>query len=173
MVWAIAIGMAGGVLAGAGGLVLAVRLGAPGLPGWVRRARVRQATGVGRWRPEREAGGGDGRTAITTDGNDPRGGLARKSLDSLRVGVVVLDPNDQPVLVNPSARAMGLLRVGSQPGTIAAHPVVRSLAAHVRRSGVRREVELDLPRGGEDGAAGPLGVLLRGVGLGGDRKSVV
>ena len=30
-------------------------------------------------------------------------GLGRKSLDSLRVGVVVLDAEDQPVLVNPAA----------------------------------------------------------------------
>lgn len=117
--------------------------------------------------------GGDGRPAIATDpedngalSRDPRGGLARKSLDSLRVGVVVLDPADEPVLVNPSARAMGLLRAGPRPGTMAAHPIVRTLAGQVRRGGVRREVELDLPRSGEDGAAAPLGVLLRAVGLG-------
>lgn len=103
---------------------------------------------------------------------DPRGGLARKSLDALRVGVVVLDPDDQPVVVNPSARAMGLLRSGGQPGRLAAHPVVRTLAAQVRRSGVRREVELDLPRVGEAGAADPLGVILRAVGLGGGYVSV-
>lgn len=117
--------------------------------------------------------GGDGRVAIATepaDGapapRDPRGGLARKGVDSLRVGVVVLDSADEPVLVNPSARAMGLLRAGPRPGTMAAHPIVRTLAAQVRRSGVRREVELDLPRGGDGGVADPLGVLLRAVGLG-------
>jgi two-component system sensor histidine kinase SenX3 len=98
--------------------------------------------------------------------SDPRGGLARMSLDSLRVGVVVLDESDEPVLVNPSARAMGLLRAGGKPGTMLAHPIVRSLAGQVRRGGVRREVELDLPRGGEGDAADPLGVLLRAVGLG-------
>jgi len=164
MDWAVAIGLAGGMLAGSGAAVLAV---------WLRPGRSRRI-----WPPmfpgTRRAGsggvldgtGGDGRTAIPTGENDPRGGLARKSLDSLRVGVVVLDPADQPVLVNPSARAMGLLRAGSRPGGIAAHPMVRSLAAQVRRTGVRREVELDLPRSGEDGAADPLGVLLRGVGLG-------
>jgi two-component system sensor histidine kinase SenX3 len=130
--------------------------------------------------------GGDRGAAITTErpgsprerepfprgGKDPRGGLARKSLDSLRVGVVVLDGDDEPVLLNPSARAMGLLRAGPRPGTIAAHPVVRSLAAQVRRGGVRREAELDLPRGGEVGAADPLGVLLRAVGLGGEYVAV-
>lgn len=155
MVWAVAIAVAGGLLAGWGAFALVAA-----------RHRARPP------RPVREAGGGDGEMPITTEGNDPRGGLARKGLDSLRVGVVVLDPTDQPVLVNPSARAMGLLRAGPKPGTIAAHPVVRSLAAHVRRSGVRREVELDLPRGGADGAADPLGVLLRGVGLGADYVAV-
>ena len=64
-----------------------------------------------------------------------------------RVGVVVLDPEDNPVLINPAARAMGLLRSGGAPGTIAAHPILRTLAGQVRRTGVRREVELDLPRG--------------------------
>ena len=56
------------------------------------------------------------------DRRRPAQGLGRKSLDSLRVGVVVLDADDQPVLVNPAARAMGLLRAGAAPGTIAAHP---------------------------------------------------
>jgi two-component system sensor histidine kinase SenX3 len=147
MDWAVALGVAGGMLAGLGVAVLVRTSG---------RARD----------------GGDGRTAITTEAKDPRGGLARKSLDSLRVGVVVLDGDDHPVLVNPSARAMGLLRAGAAPGTIAAHPVVRTLAAQVRRGGVRREAELDLPRGGEAGAAEPLGVLLRAVGLGGDYVAV-
>jgi two-component system sensor histidine kinase SenX3 len=112
------------------------------------------------------------RTAITTGGKDQRGGLARKSLDSLRVGVVVLDGDDVPVLVNPPARAMGLLRPGVPPGTLTAHPVVRTLAAQVRRSGTRRTAELDLPRGGEAGAAEPLGVQLRAVGLGGGYVAV-
>jgi two-component system sensor histidine kinase SenX3 len=146
--WAVAFAVAGGLLAGAGAAMLAARF----------RAGRRFAP---------EPAGGDRGAAITTEGNDPRGGLARKSLDSLRVGVVVLDPTDQPVLINPSARAMGLLRAAAAPRAITAHPVLRSLAAHVRRTGVRREVELDLPRHGEDGAADPLGVLLRGVGLGG------
>ena len=84
-------------------------------------------------------------------------GLGRKSLDSLRVGVVVLDADDHPVLVNPAARAMGLLRSGGAPGTIAAHPILRTLAGQVRRTGVRREVELDLPRGRAGGAQAPLG----------------
>ncbi|MET8149270.1 sensor histidine kinase [Actinoplanes sp. NPDC049668] len=92
-------------------------------------------------------------------------GLGRRSLDSLRVGVVVLDAEDEPVLVNPAARAMGLLRSGGAPGTIAAHPILRTLAGQVRRTGVRREVELDLPRGRAGGAQAPLGLHLRAVAL--------
>jgi len=92
-------------------------------------------------------------------------GLGRKSLDSLRVGVVVLDAEDNPVLVNPAARAMGLLRSGGAPGTMAAHPILRTLAGQVRRTGVRREVELDLPRGRAGAASAPLGLHLRAVAL--------
>ena len=110
----------------------------------------------------------EGTAAIDTDEERPSGkrgmkGLGRKSLDSLRVGVVVLDPDDNPVLINPAARAMGLLRSGGEPGAIAAHPILRTLAGQVRRTGVRREVELDLPRG-RDGSA-PLGLHLRAVAL--------
>lgn len=106
-----------------------------------------------------------GGRAIDADADQPTGkhglkGLGRKSLDSLRVGVVVLDADDHPVLVNPAARAMGLLRSGGAPGTIAAHPILRTLAGQVRRTGVRREVELDLPRG-----HAPLGLHLRAVAL--------
>lgn len=93
---------------------------------------------------------------------DPYAGLGRKSLDSLRVGVVLLDASDQVVLANPAARAMGLLRAGSTPGAVAAHPVLRTLSGQVRHTGVRREVEMDLPRVGE-----PLGVHLRAVAIGG------
>jgi two-component system, OmpR family, sensor histidine kinase SenX3 len=108
--------------------------------------------------------------AIEPDGEQGSGkhglkGLGRKSLDSLRVGVVVLDAEDHPVLVNPAARAMGLLRSGGAPGTIAAHPILRTLAGQVRRTGVRREVELDLPRGRAGGATAPLGLHLRAVAL--------
>jgi two-component system sensor histidine kinase SenX3 len=108
-----------------------------------------------------------GGRAIDTEPHGKHGmkGLGRKSLDSLRVGVVVLDAEDHPVLVNPAARAMGLLRSGGAPGTIAAHPILRTLAGQVRRTGVRREVELDLPRGRAGAAAAPLGLHLRAVAL--------
>jgi two-component system sensor histidine kinase SenX3 len=112
----------------------------------------------------------EGAGAIDTDEERSSGkrgmkGLGRKSLDSLRVGVVVLDPDDNPVLINPAARAMGLLRSGGAPGTIAAHPILRTLAGEVRRTGVRREVELDLPRGRNGSAQAPLGLHLRAVAL--------
>jgi two-component system, OmpR family, sensor histidine kinase SenX3 len=91
-------------------------------------------------------------------------GLGRRSLDALRVGVMVLDAEDRPVLVNPAAKEMGLLRAGTAVGGApVAHTVVRTLAGQARRTGTRREVELDLPRGnGRD----PLGVHIRAVALG-------
>jgi two-component system, OmpR family, sensor histidine kinase SenX3 len=91
-------------------------------------------------------------------------GLGRRSLDVLRVGVLVLDAEDRPVLANPAAREMGLLRAtGKVGGAPVAHTVVRTLAGQARRTGTRREVELDLPRGdGRD----PLGVHIRAVALG-------
>lgn len=97
---------------------------------------------------------------------DPQSGIDRRTIDSLRAGVVVLDPDDLPVLVNPAARAMGLLRTGATPGSIAAHPLIRTLAGQVRRTGVRREIELDLPRGRDNAEVNPLGVHLRALGIG-------
>ncbi len=87
--------------------------------------------------------------------------LAANALDSLRVGVLVLDPADQPILVNPAAADLGLIRAGDGPPSV--HPVLRTLAGQVRRSGVRREVELDLPRGavGKGGQGEPWGVRVR------------
>jgi two-component system sensor histidine kinase SenX3 len=86
--------------------------------------------------------------------------LAADALDALRVGVVVLDSADHPVLANPAALDLGLVRDGSAAQV---HAVVRALAGQVRRSGVQRQVELDLPRGGTGAvpAAGPLGVRVR------------
>ncbi|MEU0549451.1 ATP-binding protein [Micromonospora sp. NPDC005979] len=104
-----------------------------------------------------------GRPAIA---DEQQAGLGRRTIDSLRAGVVVLDDDDTPVLINPAARAMGLLRTGSTPGSIAAHPLIRTLAGQVRRTGVRREIELDLPRGRDSAGENPLGVHLRAMGLG-------
>ncbi|KOX09646.1 histidine kinase [Micromonospora sp. NRRL B-16802] len=104
-----------------------------------------------------------GRPAIA---DEQQTGLGRRTIDSLRAGVVVLDNDDVPVLINPAARAMGLLRTGSTPGSIAAHPLIRTLAGQVRRTGVRREIELDLPRGRDSAGENPLGVHLRAMGIG-------
>ena len=105
-----------------------------------------------------------GRPAIADERQAP--GSAARTIDSLRAGVVVLDNDDVPVLINPAARAMGLLRTGGTPGSIAAHPLIRTLAGQVRRTGVRREIELDLPRGRDSAGENPLGVHLRAMGLG-------
>nr|WP_172875797.1 ATP-binding protein [Micromonospora inositola] len=113
-----------------------------------------------------------GRPAIPDDQQGGLPGLGRKTIDSLRAGVVVLDPDDVPVLVNPAARAMGLLRTGATPGSIAAHPLLRTLAGQVRRTGVRREIELDLPRGRDNAGDNPLGVHLRAMALGGGYISI-
>ena len=75
-------------------------------------------------------------------------GLGRRSLDALRVGVLVLDGEDRPVLVNPSAREMGLVAAGGRRRRRRwPTPLIRALAGQARRSGTRREVELDMPRG--------------------------
>jgi two-component system sensor histidine kinase SenX3 len=79
------------------------------------------------------------------------------------VAVLVLDERDHPVLANPSAREMGLLRAGVPGGSPVAHTVVRTLAGQARRTGTRREVELELPRGG---GREPLAVHIRAVALG-------
>jgi two-component system, OmpR family, sensor histidine kinase SenX3 len=172
--WAVGAGLVGGVLglvAGAAAL-LAVRARAgvrrPLVPAGGRPPAGQGAAAGGLGEAIRD----NGRPAIAKDQQGQVSGLGRKSLDALRVGVVVLDQDDVPVLVNPAARAMGLLRAGPQPGTIAAHPIVRTLAGQVRRTGVRREVELDLPRGREGGPQSPLGVHLRAVALGGNYVSV-
>jgi two-component system sensor histidine kinase SenX3 len=91
--------------------------------------------------------------------------LAQSSLNSLTVGVLVLDGADHPVLANPAAREMGLIRAPSD-----AHSVVRTLAGQTRRSGVTRVVELDIPRPNAD--AEPLGVHVRAVDIGGGYVAV-
>ncbi|NMO50222.1 two-component sensor histidine kinase [Actinoplanes sp. TBRC 11911] len=148
----------------ASGIILALVALVVGAVAGVLLTRARRS-------PEQASGAGSDKRGRAIDTEDePHGkhgmkGLGRKSLDSLRVGVVVLDAEDEPVLVNPAARAMGLLRSGGAPGTIAAHPILRTLAGQVRRTGVRREVELDLPRGRAGEAHAPLGLHLRAVAL--------
>src|SRR5262245_39929684 len=72
--------------------------------------------------------------------------LAADAISALRVGVLVLDAQDRPVLANPAAVELGLVREGGAEPIV--HAVIRTLAGQVRRSGTLREVELDLPRGG-------------------------
>jgi two-component system, OmpR family, sensor histidine kinase SenX3 len=163
--WAVGLGLAGAAAVGVVGVVM-------GPLGSRSRSRTRageaaEAVGAGD-----AAARNNGRLVIGKDSRGHASGLGRKSLDSLRVGVVVLDPDDEPALINPAARAMGLLRAGAGPGTIAAHPIIRTLAGQVRRTGVRREVELDLPRGRDGGAQDPLGLHLRAVALGGGYVAV-
>jgi two-component system sensor histidine kinase SenX3 len=87
-------------------------------------------------------------------------------VEALRVGVLLLDADDRPVLANPAAWDMGLVR-GRPDGGADAHTIVRTLAGQVRRSTVSREVELDLPRprGIEGNSAEPLGVHVRASSL--------
>jgi two-component system, OmpR family, sensor histidine kinase SenX3 len=60
----------------------------------------------------------------------------------LRSGAIVLDAADAVVSTSPPAVANGLVR-----GHDLVHDELRHLARQVRRDGVIREVELDLPRG--------------------------
>ncbi|MCG5460669.1 ATP-binding protein [Micromonospora sp. NPDC053740] len=150
MEWAVAVVVALALVAGMAAGLLLPRF----LP---RRNGHSTSTGSVSFRWSR------GRPAIA---DEQQAGLGRRTIDSLRAGVVVLDNDDVPVLINPAARAMGLLRTGSTPGSIAAHPLIRTLAGQVRRTGVRREIELDLPRGRDSAGENPLGVHLRAMGLG-------
>ena len=75
---------------------------------------------------------------------DPRALPAGVSsvLAVLRSGAIVLDTSDAVVSTSPSAVAHGLVRHDEL-----VHDELRHLARQVRRDGVIREVELDLPRG--------------------------
>jgi len=68
-------------------------------------------------------------------------GLVRV-LAVLRSAAVVLDDDDQVLRASPPAYVFGVVRDGR-----IAHPAVRELIEDVRRSGVIRDEELELPRG--------------------------
>jgi two-component system sensor histidine kinase SenX3 len=94
--------------------------------------------------------------------------LALDTVDALRVGVLLLDAADRPIMINQAAIELGLVRETSglsHGGATQVHAVIRTLAGQVRRSGRRREVELDLPRAGAVMAEEPLGVRVRVVPL--------
>jgi two-component system sensor histidine kinase SenX3 len=100
----------------------------------------------------------------STRAADAQAQLIGDALDALQVGMLVLDPGDTPVLANPAAFALGLVRDQNRPaagipGQV--HAVIRTLAGQVRRSGIPREVELDLPRAGSGVGNDVLGVQVR------------
>ncbi|WP_328822269.1 sensor histidine kinase [Micromonospora rubida] len=162
MEWAVTAAVVVALVAG-----LAIGALLPRLVGaWRRRGPAAGSSGLGRLLRTR------GRPGMADEQQTGLSSLGRRTVDSLRAGVVVLDTDDVPVLVNPAARAMGLLRTGATPGTIAAHPLIRTLAGQVRRTGARREIELDLPRGREYAGPGPLGVHLRAMAIGGGHVAV-
>lgn len=68
-------------------------------------------------------------------------GLVR-ALAVLRSSAIVLDDSDRVVRASPPALALGLVRDGR-----VAHAAIRDMVADVRRDGVIRDAELDLPRG--------------------------
>jgi two-component system, OmpR family, sensor histidine kinase SenX3 len=78
-------------------------------------------------------------------------GLVR-TLSVLRSAAVVLDADDAVVRASPPAYALGVVREGGIP-----HAAIRDLVSAVRRDGVIRDEELELPRG----PVGPARVMLQ------------
>jgi two-component system sensor histidine kinase SenX3 len=78
-------------------------------------------------------------------------GLVR-TLAVLRSAAVVLDEDDVVVRASPPAYALGIVRAGRLQ-----HPAIRDMVTAVRRDGVIRDEELELPRG----PVGPARVMLQ------------
>lgn len=103
------------------------------------------AVGAFRW-SEREQ-----RTVPPQPAPELEDGLVR-TLAVLRSAAVVLDDDDRVVRASPPAHALGLVRDGRL-----VHAAMRDMVGAVRRDGVIRDEELDVPRG----PVGPSRLLLQ------------
>lgn len=98
--------------------------------------------------------------------------MVRAGLDALQAGVLVLDPQDGPVFVNPAAREMGLAWMRPD-GRLEVHTIIRNLVGQARRDGSTRMLELDLPRTtAVAGGLEPRGVHVRAVAFDGGHVAV-
>ena len=84
-------------------------------------------------------------------------------LGAIRAIAVIVGPTGDVVRANPAAYASGVVRGGRL-----VHDVTNGLVAAVRRDGVSRDREVDLPRGAGDGS-GLITLRLRVAELPGDR----
>ncbi|MGC5168636.1 sensor histidine kinase [Luteimicrobium sp. DT211] len=98
------------------------------------------------WLSERQRSRSRSRTTgAGTDGVASGDGLDEglvRVLAVLRSAAVVLDDEDRVVRASPPAYALGVVRASE-----VAHAAIRDLVAAVRRDGVIRDEELELPRG--------------------------
>jgi two-component system sensor histidine kinase SenX3 len=88
-------------------------------------------------------------------------------LGAMRAIAVIVGPADEVLRANPAAYAVGIVRGGRL-----VHQVTNDLVASVRRDGVTRDRELDVPRGPGE-SPGLLTLRLRVAGLPGDRVLVL
>lgn len=88
----------------------------------------------------------DAQAPVGGDVDEPRGAQARPLaslvVEALEVGVVVVDRDERAVLVNPAARAMGILDVDTL-----AFPGLVSMVRKAIESGEPRSLSIDLPMG--------------------------
>ncbi|MGH3648062.1 MAG: sensor histidine kinase [Micromonosporaceae bacterium] len=165
---AFTVGTAVGVVAGATVGVLALRAAARGRDSSETRGRD-SSEAVGQPSPEPAVTSADPVPTLPSSETPPTtvDSLARLSLDVLRVGVLVLSAEDEVVFANPGARQLGLIRDTDGRCSVS-HSVLRSIAGRVRRSGVARDVELELPMP----HAEPLGGRARAVALGAEHVAI-
>jgi two-component system sensor histidine kinase SenX3 len=118
-------------------------------------------------RRRRKTGHGTAASGFQNRAEVTAGQVARQAIEAMRVGVLLLGPDDQVRFANPSAVRLGLVREADGRSGIG-HPALRSLACRVRRSGHARDVRLELRRTDGD----PLGVRARAVCLDGDHVAI-